>query len=379
MRDARLRFGGLPVAEASVVGLALAGLVLAAMRPNAVSLALAAVVVALCALYVMERRRSAPPAADLGRIVAEHRMLRESIEGNPMPYAVYDAEDRLIAFNKAYEATHAEAFRQLRHLVEARQLRYGDLIRVTAHATLPPGEVEAHVTERIRRQREADGAAVDREYPGLGWLRVCKFTTPSGAIAGFALDINELKQREAALEAQIARSSELERKLRELADTDVLTGLASRRAFLARAAEEFQRARRYGGGLCVAMLDVDEFKAVNDRFGHAVGDGVLVRVAQSCIAQKRGGADLCGRLGGEEFAVLMPQTGAEGAATFAERMRAAIASQAFDAAGAAFRVTASFGVAAITAEDADFSSLLSRADAALYAAKSGGRNCVRAG
>jgi diguanylate cyclase (GGDEF)-like protein len=318
-------------------------------------------------------------AAELERIVAEHRMLRESVEANPMPYAVYDAEDRLIAYNKAYEATHAEAFRRLRHLVDAHQLRYADLIRVTAEATLPPEEVEAHIAERVRRQREADGAAVDREYPGLGWLRVCKFATPSGAIAGFALDINELKQREAALEAQIARSSELERKLRELADTDVLTGVASRRAFLARAAEEFQRARRYGGGLCVTMLDVDEFKAVNDRHGHAVGDGVLVRVAQACMAQMRGGADLCGRLGGEEFAVLMPQTGAEGAVAFAERMRAAIASQAFGAAGAAFRVTSSFGVAAIATEDADFSALLSRADTALYSAKSGGRNCVRLG
>jgi diguanylate cyclase (GGDEF)-like protein len=316
-------------------------------------------------------------AAELERIVAEHRMLRESIEGNPMPYAVYDAEDRLIAFNKAYEATHAEAFHRLRHLLDARRLRYADLIRVTAEATLPPDQVEAHIAERVRRQREADGAAVDREYPGLGWLRVCKFATPSGAIAGFALDINELKQREAALEAQIARSSELERKLRELADTDVLTGLASRRAFMTRAAEEFQRARRYGGGLCVAMLDVDKFKDVNDRHGHAAGDGVLVQVAQACRAQMRSGADLCGRLGGEEFAVLMPQTGAGGAAAFAERMRAAIALLACDADGVAFGVTASFGVSEIAAGDADFSALLSRADAALYAAKGSGRNCVK--
>ena len=281
----------MPVAEVSVALLAVAGLALAAVRPNAVSLALAAVVVVLALLYALERHQARPTADDLERIVTEHRMLRESVEGNPMPYAVYDAEDRLIAFNKAYEATHAEAFRRLHHLVDARQLRYADLIRVTAQATMPPGEVEAHIAERVRRQREADGAAVDREYPGLGWLRVCKFATPSGAIAGFAVDINELKNREAALEAQIVRSGELERKLRELADTDVLTGLASRRAFLARAAEEFLRARRYGGALCVAMLDVDEFKAVNDRRGHAAGDGVLVRVAHTCRAQMRGGID----------------------------------------------------------------------------------------
>ena len=87
--------------------------------------------------------------------------------------------------------------------------------------------------------------AVDREYPNLGWLRVCKFATPSGAVAGFAVDINELKQREAALKEQVALSETLARQLRERADTDALTGTKSRRAFLECAAEEVQRMRRY--------------------------------------------------------------------------------------------------------------------------------------
>ena len=85
---------------------------------------------------------------------------------------------------------------------------------------------------------------MDREYPSLGWLRVCKFATPSGAVAGFAVDINELKQREAALKEQIALSDALARQLRERADTDALTGTQSRRAFLECAAEEFQRMRQ---------------------------------------------------------------------------------------------------------------------------------------
>ena len=235
-------------------------------------------------------------------------MLRESIENNPMPYAVYDDQDCLIAWNKAYEATHAEAFRRLRSQAEQGRLLYGELLRVTAEATLPAEAVAEHVAQRLRRQREANGVAVDREYPSLGWLRVCKFATPSGAVAGFAVDINELKQREAALKEQIALSDTLARQLRELADTDALTGTQSRRAFLERAAEELQRTRRYGHPLCLAMLDIDAFKAVNDLRGHAAGDQVLARVAAVCLAQLRTGTDHCGRLGGEEFAILMPET-----------------------------------------------------------------------
>jgi len=303
-------------------------------------------------------------------------MLRESIENTPMPYAVYDDRDWLIAWNKAYEATHAEAFRRLRPQAEQGRLQYAELLRVTAEATLPPEAVADHVTERLRRQREANGVAVDREYPSLGWLRVCKFATPSGAVAGFAVDINELKQREAALKAQVALSETLARQLRERADTDALTGTKSRRAFLEGAGEEFQRVRRYGHPLCMAMLDIDAFKAVNDDRGHAAGDQVLARVASVCLAQLRAGIDHCGRLGGEEFAILMPETGLAGACAFAERLCAAIRELRFEAGGQVFGVSASIGVAALAAADDGVAALMARADAALYQAKGAGRDRV---
>lgn len=320
------------------------------------------------------RHRSA--AAEVHRLAAEHRMLRESIENNPMPYAVYDDRDRLIAWNKAYEATHAEAFRRLGSQAEQGRLQYAELLRVTAEATLPAEAVADHVAQRLRRQREANGVAVDREYPSLGWLRVCKFATPSGAVAGFAVDINELKQREAALKEQIALSDTLARQLRELADTDALTGTQSRRAFLERAAEEFQRMRRYGHPLCLAMLDIDAFKAVNDFRGHAAGDQVLAGVAAVCRAQLRAGIDHCGRLGGEEFAILMPETELAGAKAFAERLCAAIRELRFEAAGQAFGVSASIGVATLAAADDGVAALMARADAALYLAKGAGRDRV---
>jgi diguanylate cyclase (GGDEF)-like protein len=320
------------------------------------------------------RRRAA--ADETRRLVAEHRMLRESIENTPMPYAVYDDQDRLIAWNVAYEATHAEAFRRLRPQAERGRLQYAELLRVTAEATLPAEAVADHVAERLRRQREANGAAVDREYPSLGWLRVCKFATPSGAVAGFAVDINELKQREAALKEQIALSENLARQLRERADTDALTGTRSRRAFLECAAEEFQRMRRYEHPMCLAMLDIDAFKAVNDFRGHAAGDQVLARVAAVCLAQLRAGTDHCGRLGGEEFAILMPETDLAGAEAFAERICASIRELRFDAAGQTFAVSASIGLAVLSADDDGVASLMARADAALYLAKGAGRDRV---
>jgi diguanylate cyclase (GGDEF)-like protein len=205
---------------------------------------------------------------------------------------------------------------------------------------------------------------------------VCKFATPSGAVAGFAVDINELKQREAALQEQIALSETLARQLRERADTDALTGTMSRRAFLEGATEELHRTRRYGHTLCLAMLDIDAFKAVNDHRGHAAGDQVLARVASVCLSELRAGTDHCGRLGGEEFAILMPETELAGARVVAERLLAGIRELRFEAAGQAFGVSASIGVAALHAADDGVAALMARADAALYRAKKAGRDRV---
>jgi diguanylate cyclase (GGDEF)-like protein len=358
------------------LAMALIGIGAALLERGAVTIALSGVLFVLGAAgaRLAWRRRNA--AAEVHRLAAQHRMLRESIENNPMPYAVYDDQDCLIAWNKAYEATHAEAFRRLQSNAKRGPLQYAELLRVTAEATLPAEAVADHVAERLRRQREANGVAVDREYPSLGWLRVCKFATPSGAVAGFAVDINELKQREAALKAQIALSDTLARQLRELADTDALTGTQSRRAFLERAAEEFQRTRRYGHPLCLAMLDIDAFKAVNDLRGHAAGDQVLARVAAVCRGQLRAAIDHCGRLGGEEFAILMPETELAGAKTFAERLCTAIRELRFEAAGQAFGVSASIGVAVLSSADDEVAALMARADAALYRAKESGRDRV---
>lgn len=360
-----------------VASIALLAWVAAAVRVDAPTLGLALAVTALAGLWWRARRSEAAIRAEAERAEQEHRLLAESIDTNPMPFAVYDQSDRLRAWNRAYARTHEGVFAQLSRREEAYGLKYADLVRMEAQATLPPQEVEAHVAQRLERQHQAEGLGVDRIYPGLGWLRVSKFVTPSGAVAGFAMDINELKQREAELERQIAVSKSLESRLRLLADTDPMTELANRRAFMDRAESEFRRAQRRGQPLSVLMMDIDHFKTVNDNHGHQVGDEVITSVAQLAASQLRADVDLIGRLGGEEFAVVMPYMTGDQAAIRAEHIRRLI--EAFDfgsGVGAGMLMTVSLGVSQLGESDREFASVLARADRALYRAKEAGRNRV---
>lgn len=166
-------------------------------------------------------------------------------------------------------------------------------------------------------------------------------------------------------------------ELRALATTDALTGIANRGHLMNAGAQEYARARRYGQDLAVLMLDIDRFKSVNDRWGHPTGDQVIRVVAQTLRSLARG-QDLGGRLGGEEFALLLPATSLAGARTIAERLRQSVqdSESVRTADGEVVRFTVSIGVAALAAQDAKFDSLLQRADRALYLAKDGGRNRV---
>jgi diguanylate cyclase (GGDEF)-like protein len=124
------------------------------------------------------------------------------------------------------------------------------------------------------------------------------------------------------------------------------------------------------------MMDIDNFKAINDNYGHHTGDEVIIKTAQLAAGKLRDGVDVIGRLGGEEFAVLLPQTTLEGTRQCAERIRNDIENYAFDFAGDRFQVTVSLGITQLRREDVSFLEILKRADRALYAAKHRGRNCV---
>ncbi|QPK65194.1 diguanylate cyclase [Methylomonas sp. LL1] len=166
---------------------------------------------------------------------------------------------------------------------------------------------------------------------------------------------------------------ELERQ----AHTDFLTELANRRYFIELAEAELARALRYRKPFSLLMFDIDHFKAVNDNHGHKTGDRVLQRFA-AILRRTLREVDIIGRLGGEEFAVILPETDVGEAREAAERLRLAAADTIMQSeAGALLRVTVSIGVAPLTGEPTDIETLLKQADDALYLAKNSGRNQVR--
>ena len=158
------------------------------------------------------------------------------------------------------------------------------------------------------------------------------------------------------------------------ARTDALTGLWNRRALDENMLVHLAIAQRYGSPFSVVLLDIDHFKEINDRFGHRAGDEVLRQFGPLLQAGTRS-ADLVTRYGGEEFALLLPQTDAQGALVIAERIRQMLEEQPFEINGQAYRLQVSAGVAEVRVGD-DAGTLLGRADEALYRSKAAGRNCV---
>ncbi len=158
-----------------------------------------------------------------------------------------------------------------------------------------------------------------------------------------------------------------------LASTDVLTGVYSRRGWFELAEKEFSRARRYGRGFSLLMADLDWFKQVNDTYGHEAGDRVLNQFGEMLRDTCRR-SDVIGRLGGEEFAILVPETSAEAARTLATRITEACRELIVHAEGGDARASCSIGVTELRIEDDRLDTVLTRADQALYAAKHAGRN-----
>jgi diguanylate cyclase (GGDEF)-like protein len=208
--------------------------------------------------------------------------------------------------------------------------------------------------------------------------RFASGTWVDAKIIGTIQDVHEFDQiKMRGIIQDITEQKELQNRLEKLANTDALTGCASRRFFMEHAEEELLRVRRYGGELSMLMLDLDHFKNINDRYGHVVGDAALKRFVEVCQSLLRD-VDVLGRLGGEEFAIMLPQTASEQALTVAERVCQAVAAAEVPLQnGPAIHITTSIGIASLAAGDPRVDVLLNRADRALYQAKDAGRNQIR--
>jgi diguanylate cyclase (GGDEF)-like protein len=199
--------------------------------------------------------------------------------------------------------------------------------------------------------------------------------TLSALVSGARAYVVRVRHQRLIMEAANQTLKTLNEQLDRLAKADPLTGCANRRHFQERLQAELDRTGRYGHECSLLLIDIDFFKQVNDRHGHAAGDEVLrhlVRIVQEQLRTE----DELGRMGGEEFAVLLPETGQANAVVVAERIRHTIETTPSRFQGAQIPLTASVGVASWNPPSEPADALLQRADVAMYEAKKAGRNRV---
>jgi diguanylate cyclase (GGDEF)-like protein len=238
------------------------------------------------------------------------------------------------------------------------------LTRVAENGVYGPVNIEEQVARRMALIQNFEPHTVELDHRGSTLHVRGAPILIDGVAAGFILlqeDITERKNYQHALE--------------HLATIDHLTNLLNRRAFLDATEKEMRRSHRYGQPLTLLMLDVDQFKRINDTYGHPAGDEVLRQIAATTRGLLRD-EDLTGRLGGEEFAIALVQAPLATAILMAERLRKTISELIIDFEGRKISVTVSIGVAEFGADADNLTRLVTVADERLYAAKHSGRNCV---
>jgi diguanylate cyclase (GGDEF)-like protein len=244
----------------------------------------------------------------------------------------------------------------------------------TIQGTKPLIVNDAHADPRFANSPLVTGDPHIRFYVGVPLRSRDGYNV--GALCSMDTKVRDLSPEQVTVLKDLARLIVDELELRIQASTDALTGVMSRRAFNEQADREIARADRYGSPLSCALIDADHFKAINDTYGHGVGDLVLKHLAAVCSKELRT-SDCIGRIGGEEFAIMLPDTELGTAMQVAERLRKLIASTPLDTGGGQMvKLTASIGVAAYSQSTKTFDGLLSNADFAMYDAKNGGRNRV---
>jgi diguanylate cyclase (GGDEF)-like protein len=300
----------------------------------------------------------------------EKKILQTILDYLPCGVTLFDEQFGLLA--------HNDQFLRLldfpRQLVESGAPTFQDFLRYNAErGEYGPGDPEELVQRAMERARRREPHVLERERPNSAVVEIRGQPVPNGGFITIYTDITERRHAEQAL--RLAKA-----QLEQLALHDPLTGLANRRKLAERFDHEAARAQRSRAPISLLMIDIDRFKAINDRHGHAAGDACLKRLAE--VLQSSGRAiDLATRLGGEEFAVLLPETDPDGARRVAERMRERVQATGFGLPGSVelLHATISVGVATLSGPGpAQLEELLARADEALYRAKQGGRNRVTA-
>lgn len=291
-------------------------------------------------------------------IASKNSVLEAVLQTVPDGVQVLDEDLNLIAWNaQLFEVLELDQDAIVGAENPGKAFRYA----LAERGEYGPGDIDALVASREKIARTNKPVRYERQLVTGKWMECRGNPIQDGGYLALYRDINARKHVEARLE--------------HMATTDPLTGVANRRQFMELAETEFSRARRYERPFSVVMLDIDRFKAVNDKYGHAVGDAALVKVAEVCHGVIRESDSLC-RFGGEEFVVLLPETSQADAHILAERVRTALANSTVALGDISLWITASFGIAEMSLAHRSVQDVLIAADAAMYVAKDCGRNRV---
>ncbi len=304
-------------------------------------------------LDVTERRRAEQALRE------SEAKLRAILDSSPVPIAWTDAGGRIEYIN--------------RKVTELFGYTLEDVPTVERwYAAAYPDEEYRNGVVKIWTQATNIAKQSGRPIPSFEVTVVCKDGTQRDVSVAGSL----VGDRQLVMFSDLTERKVLERELEHQARTDFLTGIPNRRHFLELAEIELARAHRYRRPFSLLMLDLDMFKDINDRYGHRVGDVTLQKIVEVCRQTLRG-VDIVGRLGGEEFGIILPETDTERARQVAERVRQAVAATPIPLVqGGAVFITTSVGVATFSASDGNVDAVLTRADQALYNAKRAGRNRV---
>jgi diguanylate cyclase (GGDEF)-like protein len=294
------------------------------------------------------------------------RCLVEALTESGQAVSIFDAEDNLRYANKTYQG-----------------MFLGDydwpftFTGITRHAhrnglgvRIDDGDVEAFLSRTLARRRCVPRKSFETDLVDGRWFWIDHTILPNGWVLSVGADITTLKNNEKSLRQ--AHEAAL-----KASQTDLLRGLPNRRHILGLLDEALAANENTGSSLCVAVIDIDHFKAINDAHGHEAGDAVLEHFARSCRTRVRA-QDHLGRTGGEEFLLLLPEVRLDHAVRIIDRIRDSFPAAVLGQSELELPCTFSAGVTEALPDD-DGSSILRRADRALYAAKEGGRNRTRIG
>jgi diguanylate cyclase (GGDEF)-like protein len=305
--------------------------------------------------WAWRRRREQPAGTD--SIRGELSTLRVALDAVPIGIVVLDAELRAQLINRA--------FRKMWRLPDGKADGKPAFVALMYHGRdtraydVPAGRLDAYVAERVAYVKSGNPTPIDVQLASGDVIRFQCSVLPGGGRMLTYTDKTDIARGTAQIE--------------QLATTDAMTGVYNRCHFLALADAEWDRFQRYHRPLSLMLFDIDHFKSINDHFGHEIGDRVMWQIVDLCRASKRN-PDIIGRMGSDEFAVLLPESDLAQAKIVADRLRQEFAANPPFAEGVRIAVTVSIGVAEATLSMSNAGALMKLAEQSLYQAKAGGRN-----